>query len=140
MMAEKVNKLMTFFVEIMNTLNEKKSLLIKTYLDRVREVMKQLSFTPDVGSGQLVVQKRTSCNVVKVGEQGDIKVKEKIEVDTFFPSTYKRPYIEERPLEKEATYTPSNSTHFLGEEKLTIEKMEQLGSQSGFFITTTELE
>lgn len=48
--ADRVNKLMITFLVIMDAMNEKKTLLINTYLDKEREVMKKLSFTPTIGS------------------------------------------------------------------------------------------
>ena len=56
-LVDKMNKLMMSFLEIIDAMN-KKDLLISTYLDREREVMKRLGFTVAVGSRQLVIQKK----------------------------------------------------------------------------------
>lgn len=88
---------MTMFGEIMDTMNEKKYLLIRTYPDKEIEVMKGLSFTPYMGLGQLVIEKRVGYNIVKIGEQADTKGRGKMGTSTSVLS--KRPRLEERPLE-----------------------------------------
>ena len=127
---------MITFAEIMETMNEKKALLINAYPDRAREVMKTLSFTPAVGSGQLVIQKKLGYNIVKTMEQIVAKGKEK--VGSTSSLLVKRPQLEERPLEpmpkrqrmeekqlsQGEDYTPSQSPLHIGEEQITREKIE----------------
>ena len=56
--VDKINKLMNTFSEIMEAMNEKKQFFIDSYLDKFKEVMRRLVFTPNVGDGHLIVQKR----------------------------------------------------------------------------------
>lgn len=56
--VDRLNKLMTTFPKIMDVVNEKKLFFINSFLEKAKEVMRRLSFTPTIGSGQLVVQKR----------------------------------------------------------------------------------
>ena len=49
--ADKLNKIMTNFLENMEVMNEKKLFFITSFLDKVKEVMGRLSFSPLVGSG-----------------------------------------------------------------------------------------
>ena len=55
---DKINKLMSTFPKIMEAMNEKKQFFIDSYLDKFKEVMRRLVFTPNVGDGHLIVQKR----------------------------------------------------------------------------------
>ena len=49
----------------MEEMNEKKQIRIDSYLDSAREAMRRLAFTPNVGVGHLIVQRRPSYNIVK---------------------------------------------------------------------------
>ena len=49
----------------MEAMNEKKQLFIDSYPDKAREVMSRLAFTPNVGAGHLIVQKRPGCNIIQ---------------------------------------------------------------------------
>lgn len=76
--TDKVNKLMITFAEIMDTMNEKKSLLITAHPDREREVMEKLTFTPIVGLGKLIIQKKMGYSIIRTREQIIAKGKEMV--------------------------------------------------------------
>ncbi len=73
--ADKINKLMNTFSEIMEVMNEKKQHFIDSFLDKAREVMRKLGFTPNIGMGPLVVRKKKGYTVVQ--QQMPIVNKEK---------------------------------------------------------------
>lgn len=64
--AEKMNKLMSTFPEIMEVMNEKKQHFIYSFLDKARETMRRLGFTPSIGVGPLIVQKRSGYTVIQI--------------------------------------------------------------------------
>lgn len=90
---------MITFVEIMETMNEKKALHISSYPDREREVTKRLSFTPIVGSRKLIIQKKPSYNLVKTMENIVSKGKEKVGSGSTNSLLVKRHRPKERLLE-----------------------------------------
>ena len=53
--ADKINKLMNTFPEIMEAMNEKKQFFINSFPNKARKVMRRLGFTPNIGAGQLTV-------------------------------------------------------------------------------------
>lgn len=55
---------MNNFPEIMKAMNEKKQLLIDSHPNKAREVMRRLAFTPKVGTGQIIVQKKPGYTVI----------------------------------------------------------------------------
>jgi len=63
--ADKINKLMNTFLEIMEAMNEKKKLFINSFPNKAREVMRKLGFTPNIGAGQLTVQKRLGYTIIQ---------------------------------------------------------------------------
>ena len=52
LMGDRVNKLMTHFVAIMEVFNEKKTILIKNNPDKAREILNKLAIKPVVNLGQ----------------------------------------------------------------------------------------
>ena len=58
-------KLMTNFAAIMETLNEKKSILIKNNPNRAGEILDRISSKPIVNLGQYIFQKKAGYIVVK---------------------------------------------------------------------------
>ena len=63
--VNRINNLINDFLEIMESMNEKKQFFIDSYLDRAREVMRRLAFTPNVGASHLVVQKRPGYTIIQ---------------------------------------------------------------------------
>ena len=63
--ADRINKLMSTFPEIMEVMNEKKKHFIHSFPDKAREVMKRLGFTPNIVAGPLVVQRRSGYTVIQ---------------------------------------------------------------------------
>ena len=63
--ADKINKPMNTFSEIMDAMNEKKQFFIDSYPDKAREVIRRLAFTPNVGAGHLIVQKRPGYTIIQ---------------------------------------------------------------------------
>ena len=62
--ADRMNKLMSTFPEIMKVMNEKKQYFIDSFPYKSRNIMKTLGFTPNIGAGPLVVQRRSRYIVV----------------------------------------------------------------------------
>ena len=62
--ADKINKLMNTFPKIMEAMNEKKQFFINSFPDKAREVMRRLGFTPNIGVGQLIVQRRPGYTII----------------------------------------------------------------------------
>lgn len=108
--------------------------------------MKRLSFTPIVGSRQLVIQRRTGYNIIKnkdpIGDKGKQIVGSAGIVLEERPEELKakKQKIEEKHVLQIQEYPPTQSALLVGDEKPTKEEMEQLGSQGGVFITISELE
>ena len=63
--ADKINKLMNNFPEIMEAMNEKKKKFIDSFPDKAKEIMRKLAFTPKVGAGEIIVQKRPGYTVIQ---------------------------------------------------------------------------
>ena len=63
--ADRINKLMSTFPEIMEVMNEKKQHFIDSFLDKAREIMKKLGFTPHIGAGTLIVQKKLGYTIIQ---------------------------------------------------------------------------
>ena len=63
--ANKLNKLMTTFSKIMEVMNEKKLFFINLFLEKAKEVMRKLSFTPIEGSRKLIVQRRPGYSIIQ---------------------------------------------------------------------------
>ena len=53
--ADRINKLMSTFSEIMEVMNEKKQHFIDSFPDKASEIMRKLGFTPNIGAGPLIV-------------------------------------------------------------------------------------
>ena len=56
---------MSTFPEIMEVMNEKKQQFIDSFPNKARQIMKRLGFTPNVGVGPLVVQRRLGYIVIQ---------------------------------------------------------------------------
>ncbi len=56
---------MNAFHHIMEAMDENKQFFIDSYLNRAREAMRRLSFTPNVGASHLVVQRRLGYNIIQ---------------------------------------------------------------------------
>ena len=56
---------MNAFPKIMEAMNEKKHFFIDSYPDKAREVMRRLAFTPNLGVGHLIVQKRLGYTIIQ---------------------------------------------------------------------------
>ena len=65
MEVDKINKLMNTFPEIMEAMNEKKKFFIDSFPDKAKEIMRKLAFTPKVGVGEIIVQKRLGYTVIQ---------------------------------------------------------------------------
>ena len=57
--------MMTCFIEIMETLNEKKTILIRNNLDKARKVLEIIANRPVVNLGQYTFQKKVSYTMVR---------------------------------------------------------------------------
>jgi len=57
--SDRINKLMITFLEIIEVMNEKKQHFIDSFLEKNREMMRRLGFTPNIRAGPLVGQRRT---------------------------------------------------------------------------------
>ena len=64
-MADRIYKLMSTFPKIMEVMKEKKQHFIHSFPNKAREVMKRLGFTPNLGAGPLVVQRRSGYTVIQ---------------------------------------------------------------------------
>ena len=53
--VDRINKLMSTFLKIMEVMNEKKQHLIDSFPDKAREIMRKLGFTPNIGVGPLTM-------------------------------------------------------------------------------------
>ena len=49
----------------MEAMNEKKQYFINSFPDKAREVMRRLGFTPNIGIGQLIVQRRLGYTIIQ---------------------------------------------------------------------------
>lgn len=58
--VDRINKLMITFPEIMETMNDKKYFFINAYPDKAKEVMRILTFTPNVGVGHFILRPNDS--------------------------------------------------------------------------------
>ena len=56
---------MNTFPTIMEAMNEKKKFFIDSFPHKAREIMRRLAFTPNVGVGQIIVQKRPGYTVIQ---------------------------------------------------------------------------
>ena len=65
LMGDRVNKLMTHFVAIMEVLNEKKAILIKNNSENAREVLNKLVSKPMVNPGQYTFQRKEGYTIVR---------------------------------------------------------------------------
>ena len=63
--ADRINKLMSTFPEIMEVMNEKKQHFINSFPDKSRTVMRTLGFTPNMRAGPLVVQRRPGYTIIQ---------------------------------------------------------------------------
>jgi hypothetical protein len=63
--VDKINKLMKTFPKIIEAMNEKKQFFIDSFLDKAREIMRRMAFTPNVGVGQIMVQKRLGYTIIQ---------------------------------------------------------------------------
>ena len=54
---------MITFPKIMETMNEKKQFFTNTFLDKAKEMMRRLAFTPTARTGKLITQKRLDYDV-----------------------------------------------------------------------------
>lgn len=61
--------------------------------------MRRIAFTPIMGLGQYVVQKRPRYNIIRM-EYNDKKGKEKFDVDVLVSPSHKRSQVEENTLVK----------------------------------------
>lgn len=144
--VDKMRKLMNNFPEIIEVMNEKKQFFIWFYLDKAKEVMGRLGFTPNIRAGQLTVQKRPGYTIVQNKKNTVDKRKQIIESTSRVleerptePSPKRRKIIREEDSHVEE-YSPSQTPLRTGEEQLTIEKIEQTGSQGGVFVTQAEID
>ena len=62
--ASKISKLMNNFPKIMEAMNEKKQFFIDSNVDKAKEVMRRLAFTPKVGTAQIIVQRRHGYTII----------------------------------------------------------------------------
>ena len=108
--------------------------------------MKRLGFTPNVGVGPLVVQKRSGYTVIQDQRTIVDKGKQIVESTSVVfeerppePSPKRRNIIrEEEPHEE--SYSPSQTPIEIEEEELTNEKIEQIGSQGEVFLTQAKID
>ena len=131
--ADKIKKLMNNFPEIMKAMNEKKQLLIDSHPNKAREVMRRLAFTPKVGTGQIIVQKKPGYTVIPSKKVPVDKGKQVMGSTSMV--------LEERPEEpspkrQKIIQSPPRTE----EEQITGEQIEQMGSQGDVFITQAELD
>jgi len=131
--ADKIKKLMNNFSEIMKAMNEKKQFLIDSHPNKAREVMRRLAFTPKVGTGQIIVQKKPGYTVIPSKKVPVDKGKQVMGSTSMV--------LEERPEEpspkrQKIIQSPPRTE----EEQITGEQIEQMGSQGDVFITQAELD
>ena len=63
--GDRMKKLMSTFPEIMEVMNEKKQHFINSFPDKVGEVMRRQGFTPIIGAGQIIVQRRPGYTIIQ---------------------------------------------------------------------------
>ena len=144
--ADKINKLMNTFPKIMEAMNEKKKFFIDSYQDKARKVMRRLAFTPNVGARNFIVQKRPGYTIIQnkkatvdKGKQIMGSTTDVLEERPDEPSPKRQRIMKEHDPHFEE-YSPTQSPVQIGEDQLTGEQIEKIGSQGGVFITQVELD
>lgn len=143
--ADRINKIMSTFPRIMEAMNEKKEYFIDSFLDKAKEVMRRLAFTPNVGVGQIFVQKKRGYTVIQNKRalvdkgkhiMGSTSLAQEKRSDELV-SKRQRIMEEKRPQVEE--YSPTQSPLRIGEEQLTGEQIEQMGSTGGVFYHSSRI-
>ena len=108
--------------------------------------MKTLGFTPNIGAGPLMVQRRSGYTVIQNQRPIVDKGKQVVESTSVVleerppePSPKRRKEVREEELQEES-YSPSQNPIRIEEEQLTDEKIEQIESQGEVFITQAEID
>jgi hypothetical protein len=111
--------------------------------------MKTLGFTPNIGVGPLMVQRRSRYTVIQNQRPIADKGKQVVESTSIVveewspePSPKRRKIIREEELQEELqeeNYSPSQNPIRIEEEQLTDEQIEQIGSQGEVFVTQAEI-
>lgn len=113
---------MSTFPEIMEAMNEKKQFFIDSFPDKAREIMRRLTFTLDVGVGQIIVQKKPSYIVIQnkrapiyKGKQimGSASIAQEERPDEPVP---KKQRVMEEKRSQVDEYSPTQSPLRIGEE------------------------
>ena len=108
--------------------------------------MRRLGFTPNLEVGKLIFQKSSSYNVIQNKKTTVDKGKQIIGSTSAIleerppqPSPKRRKIIREEDPHVEE-YSPSQTPMRIEEEQLAEEKIEQIGSQGGVFVTQVEID
>ena len=108
--------------------------------------MRRLAFTPNVGVGQIIVQKRPGYTIIQNKRvpvdrdkqiMGSTNTTQEERPDEPTPKRHKIMEEERSQVER---YSPTQSPLRIGEEQLIGEHVEQIGSQGGVFITQAEID
>lgn len=121
--VDKLSKIVTTFSKIMEVMNEKKLFFINSFLEKAKEVMRKLSFTPTEGLRKLIIQRRPGYNVIQ-NKRATIDKGEKIprstgvvpEERTNDPLPKRKEIIREQAPQIEE-YSPTHSPLQLGDEQ-----------------------
>ena len=118
----------------MEAMNEKKQFFIDSFPDKAKEIVRRLAFTPNVGVGQIIVQKRPGYIVIQ-NKKVPVHKGKKIMGSTNTTQeerpdepTPKRHKIMEEERSQVERYSPTQSPLRIGEEQFTSEQVEQIGS------------
>lgn len=66
--GDKINKLMKFFGEIMEAINEKNTAIIRAHPNQSKEVMNKLAFTPTMNPGRYIIQNKIRHGIIRSEE------------------------------------------------------------------------
>lgn len=138
---EKIKYLVVYFEDLMQTLKEKKEVVIGVDPEKPKLVLAKPAYAKVVPSGEYVMYKRSRYNVVmpKRDEPSTLKGKRPIEDVIELQASPKRQRLGKEVQTNEPLYSPSQSPIHIGDEHAVAEQFLQLGSLGEIACTYGEL-
>lgn len=140
--AEKMKFLILSFEEVMQTLKEKREVVIKNNPEKETLILNRFASARPIPPGNYMLHKKSNYSVLMsaLGEPYASKGKRKIHDVIDIPSSPKKQRVGKEIQLEEPVYSPSQSPIHIGDEQAAAEKLLQLGNLGEITYTYDEVE